>query len=362
MKKNKIVFFLPSFENGGAEETIISLANQFNINNQNLTFIVGNKNGANKNKIDENISLINLNKKRLLKCLGPLNRIIVKLNPKIIITTLTHSNLFFCFLKYFYKYNFRLIIRETNITPTKYFSFKEKFKFKFLNFLKKKLYNFADYVIAINSKSKKELIDLGIKKDKIKIFNNPSIKKNFHKKIKEKIDGSLTKKKYLLYVGRLVAHKNLDFLLEVFYEIQKKTNLNLILIGQGKEEERIKKKIKYLGIEKKVFFLGFKNNPLPYIKKASLFVSLSEYEGQPNSVIQSLACGTKTLIKNFPGLDSKIKNSKKMIIINKLIISKIGKQIIKETKYNKRKTFDNKIIQNFNEKKFMHQFKKLINV
>ena len=51
-----------------------------------------------------------------------------------------------------------------------------------------------------------------------------------------------------------------------------------------------------------------------------------------------------------------------MIIINKLIISKIGKQIIKETKYNKRKTFDNKIIQNFNEKKFMHQFKKLINV
>ena len=103
MKKNKIVFFLPSFENGGAEETIISLANQFNINNQNLTFIVGNKNGANKNKIDENISLINLNKKRLLKCLGPLNRIIVKLNPKIIITTLTHSNLFFCFLKYFYK-------------------------------------------------------------------------------------------------------------------------------------------------------------------------------------------------------------------------------------------------------------------
>ena len=134
------------------------------------------------------------------------------------------------------------------------------------------------------------------------------------------------------------------------------------MIGQGKEEERIKKKIKYLGIEKKVFFLGFKNNPLPYIKKASLFVSLSEYEGQPNSVIQSLACGTKTLIKNFPGLDSKIKNSKKMIIINKLIISKIGKQIIKETKYNKRKTFDNKIIQNFNEKKFMHQFKKLINV
>ena len=291
-----------------------------------------------------------------------LNRIIIKLNPKIIITTLVHSNLFFCFLKYFYKYNFRLIIRETNITPTKYLSFKEKLKFKLLNFLKKKLYNFADYVIAINSKSKKELIDLGVKKNKIKIFNNPSIKKNFKKKIKEKIDGFLTKKKYLLYVGRFVAHKNLYFLLEVFYEIQKKTNLNLVLIGQGKEEEKIKKKIQYLGIEKKVFFLGYKNNPLPYIKKASLFVSLSDYEGQPNSVIQSLACGTKTLIKNFPGLDSKIKKSKKMILINKLIIPKISKQIIKESRYNKRKTFDDKIIQNFNEKKFMYQFTKLINV
>ena len=50
MKKNKIVFFLPSFENGGAEETIITLANQLNIKYKNLSFIVGNKNGANKKK------------------------------------------------------------------------------------------------------------------------------------------------------------------------------------------------------------------------------------------------------------------------------------------------------------------------
>ena len=93
----------------------------------------------------------------------------------------------FLFFKNFLKHNFKLIIRETNINPPKYKTFSQFLKFSLFNFLKKNLYNQAEYVIAINSKSRQELISLGIDKNKIKIFNNPSIKENFIIKAKKNI-------------------------------------------------------------------------------------------------------------------------------------------------------------------------------
>ncbi len=360
-KKNKIFFFLPSFANGGAEENIISLANKYKSENENITFIVGNKTGLNKLKIDKKINLISLKKNRLYKCLYPLVRILKKTTPDTVITTLVHSNLFFCFIKFIYHHQFRLIIRETNITPFNNLDLKQVIKFKILNICKKFLYNYADHILAINSQSKKELLKLGISKDKIKMFNNPSIKKNFLKKINEKISTKATNKnRYLLYVGRLVIHKNLDFLIKVFYELQKKIKLNLILIGEGNEIYNLKKQVKKLGIEKKVFFLGYKKNPLPYIKKADYYLSFSEYEGQPNSVIQSLGCGTKTLIKSYPGLNKNIKNSKNIKIFNKLDKYTVSNFIIKNLKFKRIKKVDKKITKVFDESYYADQVKKMI--
>ena len=360
-KNNRIFFFLPSFADGGAEENIISLANKYKQQNENITFIVGNQTGINKLKIDKKIKLIDLKKIKLYKCLSKIIRILKKKTPDTVITTLVHSNLFFCFVKFFYQYQFKLIIRETNITPLINLSLKKIIKFKVLNFLKKFFYNRADYILAINSQSKKELIKLGIRKHKIKILNNPSIKNDFHKRVKEKIvSKSIIKKRYLLYVGRLTAHKNVNFLIQVFNDVQKKIDLNLILIGQGNDIYTLKKLVKKLEIQKKVFFLGYKKNPLPYMKKAELYLSFSEYEGQPNSVIQSLGCGTKTLIKSYPGLNKNIKNSKNIKIFNKLDKSLISKFVIKNLKLRGIKKSDNKIIKIFSESYYADQVKRMI--
>tara|TARA_S200000501_G_C20865088_1_gene761524 strand:+ start:1387 stop:2487 length:1101 start_codon:yes stop_codon:yes gene_type:complete len=360
-KNNKIFFFLPSFADGGAEENIISLAKKYKQQNEKVTFIVGNQTGINKLKMDKKIKVIDLKKNKLYKCLFQILRIFKKRSPDTVITTLVHSNLFLCFIKFFYKHQFKLIIRETNITPFINLSLKKIIKFKVLNFLKKILYNCADYILAINSQSKKELIKLGIQRRKIKILNNPSIKNDFHKKIREKIvNKNIIKNRYALYVGRLIAHKNVNFLIKVFYEVQKKIDLNLILIGQGNEIYTLKTLVKKLGIKKKVFFLGYKQNPLPYMRKADIHLSFSEYEGQPNSVIQSLGCGTKTFIKSYPGLNKNIKNSKNIKIFDKLDKSLISNFVIKNLKLRGVKKSDNKIIKTFDESYYADQVKKMI--
>ena len=86
---------MPSFEDGGAEETLISLANQLYKKKTKVFFVVGNSNGNNKFRIEKKINFINLNKDRLIKCFTLAKDLIDKLEPEVVITTLTHSNLFF---------------------------------------------------------------------------------------------------------------------------------------------------------------------------------------------------------------------------------------------------------------------------
>ncbi len=360
-RNTKILFFLPSFEDGGAEETLISLANQLYKKKTKVFFVVGNSNGNNKFRIEKKINFINLNKDRLIKCFTLAKDLIDKLEPEVVITTLTHSNLFFCFLKYFCRNNFKLIIRETNITPTKNLNLLQLLKINFFKILKRIFYNNADFVIAINSKSKNELQSLGVSNNKIKILNNPSIKQNFignsNKKIFEK---KLLNKKFILYVGRFSKHKNLNLLIDIFNNVQKKIDINLVLIGQGKEMSKLKNLVDNYNIKKKVFFLGYKFNPLPYMKKAKLYVSFSDYEGQPNSVIQSLGCGTSVIIKSFPGLNKKLKEFDELIVLNELNNLKAETRILKNIKKNNRKNFNREIIKLFGEKQFLHNVSKLI--
>ena len=97
--------------------------------------------------------------------------------------------------------------------------------------------------------------------------------------------------------------------------MQKKTNLKLVIIGDGNQLAELKNLSNNLNLKNKIIFKGYVENPLPYMKNAKLFVSFSNYEGQPNAVIQSIGCGTKTVLKNYPGIPSIIKKSKQVKII-----------------------------------------------
>lgn len=57
---------------------------------------------------------------------------------------------------------------------------------------------------------------------------------------------------YILFVGRLVKYKGLDFLLKAM----SKVDGTLLIVGEGPEKNKLKKLTKDLGLTKKVVFLG----------------------------------------------------------------------------------------------------------
>ena len=106
----------------------------------------------------------------------------------------------------------------------------------------------------------------------------------------------------VLYAGRMIESKNLKVFLEALALVKQKQNVFGMLCGEGPQQAELKILINKLGLDANVHLTGH----LPaasvwaLMKKASVFVSLSTYEGCPNTVIEAMACSCPLVLSNIP--------------------------------------------------------------
>ena len=101
-------------------------------------------------------------------------------------------------------------------------------------------------------------------------------------------------KKVLLYVGRLGAEKNLDFLLEAFKDINNKMpNSTLVLVGGGPQEKYYKELCSTMNLKDKIIFTGTLNRKkvIDAYLGADLFVFASVTETQGLVLGEAQAAG-----------------------------------------------------------------------
>ena len=114
-----------------------------------------------------------------------------------------------------------------------------------------------------------------------------------------KLPKNLTSNDYLIHIGAFtIQQKRQDLLIEAF--ALSKLKCKLVLLGKGKDEEKILDLIKEYGVTDQVVLLGFQTNPFPWIKHARLFVLSSDYEGFGNVLIEAMALGTPALSTDCP--------------------------------------------------------------
>jgi glycosyltransferase involved in cell wall biosynthesis len=133
---------------------------------------------------------------------------------------------------------------------------------------------------------------LGVTTNKIAVINNPVLINEIEDLSREKIDFPLrTNLPVILTVGRLSSEKNQALLIRAFQEVQKHVNSNLVILGIGPEEVKLRKLVNSLGLTEKVHFLGWQSNPFKYMNRATVFVLSSDYEGFPSVLVEAMACG-----------------------------------------------------------------------
>jgi len=90
-------------------------------------------------------------------------------------------------------------------------------------------------------------------------------------------------------MGRFTREKGFDLLIRAMARVR--APAKLILLGEGKDEKNLRSLAEKLGISAKVEFPGFRKNPYPMLRNASVFVLSSRYEGFPNGLAEAMALG-----------------------------------------------------------------------
>lgn len=173
-----------------------------------------------------------------------------------------------------------------------------------------------------------------INKNKVIILKNgiDIDKFKFNKKIRDEYRKKFNIDKKIVYghSGNFVYEKNHEYLIDLFYEIQKKqSNSILVLIGTGKLQNKIKDKVKSLGILDKVLFLGYREDVDKLLNMIDIFLFPSISEGLGVSVIESQTNGLITYSSNVIPEEANISPYFKFFNLND-DIKKIANRIVNE--------------------------------
>ncbi len=175
------------------------------------------------------------------------------------------------------------------------------------------IYSLANFVVGNSI----EVIDYlkthnKVPAKKLKKIPNPVVFPELPQ-ISKKEDGLFN----LISVSRLEKVKNIDSVLRVMSRL---VDLNLpvhyTILGDGNEMHHLKQMVKELNIEKDVTFLGFQNNPYPYLLQADLYLLTSFTEGFSNSLAEAMYCGIPSITTRVGAAEEIIDNGKNGWIVN----------------------------------------------
>jgi len=188
----------------------------------------------------------------------------------------------------------------------------------------KTISNVYRYFIAVSQSTKEELIKrFGINPNSIVVIPNGID----HEKYRP---GSKDSRPTILWVGRMKRYKNLDHLIKAYRIVKQKTpDVQLIIIGSGDQEQRMKELVRRLEL-RDVYFLGrvSEDVKIKWMQRAWIIVSTSIIEGWGMTIIEAAACKTPAVAYNVPGLRDSVKHMETGILVEPGNIRLLAEAII----------------------------------
>ena len=102
------------------------------------------------------------------------------------------------------------------------------------------------------------------------------------------------------YIGQLIPRKGLDVLLDAASNLCF-DNWRLAIVGEGESRAPLEKQAKTLGIDDRVFFYGFRDDRVAFLRGFNLFVLPSRLEGVPRCLMEAMAAGLSVIASDIPG-------------------------------------------------------------
>ena len=153
-------------------------------------------------------------------------------------------------------------------------------------------------VVTVCRPFAEQLERLGVQRDRITILHNSV--KPFASPPQEAVQGARRElgladdEAVILSVGRLSQEKGHADLLRAAAALEAMSGappFRVVIVGDGREQERLAQLASRLGIEKRIAFAGFQRETRPYYAMATVVAVPSHSEGSPNVVLEAMAAG-----------------------------------------------------------------------
>jgi len=304
MEGIKVSLLATSMRGGGAERVLADLANEFSRIGLEVDMVLMRAEGPYLNRLSKEINVVDLKAKHIYyDGLPRFIKYIAHTKPEALLSTINHTNIVAILSKQITNVKTKIVVTEVNHLTSALENAESIKKKVLLPLLIKNLYKKADFVVAVSKGVAEDLVKLAnLDPQKVKIIYNP-LPNDLWTKAEELVEHpwlSEQKEPVIVSVGRLVKQKDYGTLIRAFAIVRKERKGKLIILGEGKERWELEKLIRSLNLEDDVDMPGFVDNPYKYMRKATVFVLSSIFEGFANVVAEALACGVPVVATDCP--------------------------------------------------------------
>lgn len=294
MNKKKILFVQETLEGGGAEKVLVDILNNFDYEQFSVDLLLIRKSGIYLKNINCNVNLFYLYKKSKVNFI---NKVKDNIYKNFLIKNF--SNLLFksrvnkkydCVIAFLEGPSSQFVSKLKNNSKKILWVHSDLRRLRRLKLSEEKVvYSNSDKIICVSNEVKKGLNELyPDTTNKSQVIYNLIDTENIIRKSNEKIEFEF-RGINIIAVGRLIESKRFDLIIRAHKEvIDRGIDHNLIILGEGPLEENLIQLTKKLNVEESVKFLGFINNPYPYIKSSDVYIMASDYEGLPLVICEAL--------------------------------------------------------------------------
>lgn len=274
---------------GGAEKTIINLANWLSMNTIHDVKLVSVDGDAKPYNISKNVNYYGFksvtgNKiKKHFKLYRYTKDAIEEFMPDVVVSFWIQTIFYATLTRKFKKINF--IFSERNDPNLEYG--------KIAKLMRKIALNKVSGVV-FQTQMAMDYFDSNIKA-KSTIIQNPVYIKYYDYKLNKKMDNRIVS------VGRLYNQKNQKILIEAFDRIKDKyKDIVLEIYGEGILKKELQEKINQKNLNDRVKLMGAHKDVIDKIYGARLFVLPSLYEGMPNALMEAMCLGIPSISSDCP--------------------------------------------------------------
>lgn len=314
MVRKRVLFIIPSLEEGGAERVLVNLLGKLDYNRYEVDLCVVENRGIFLNQIPQQVKLVTIfNSSLFCKILVNLHiRFNINRLYKWIVNSRIPGNYHigisfldssFTDILFFLDDKISKRIAWVHSSYQTYNNFGKFYKGPYKDRLVQKRYGKLDHIIFVSNDSMQEFEEIFVIKTPKSVIYNVLDTKKIYKladyPINEEFDENLIN---IIAMGVLLPVKGYDLLIKAASLLKKDgLKFKIRILGNGFLEQELLLLIKNLELEDVIELKGFHINPYPFLKQSDVFVMTSLSEGLPTALGEAMILGLPVVVTDCSG-------------------------------------------------------------